>query len=145
MQRRVVPAKRGRCSVNGVRGAHGVDECVDAVARLRPRLVAERVISLLAVAIVQLVAPPVSGLPGQLAGAGDHRLDELFVDLAAVALNVGNVAPYRRIVCRFSLLKASENTKCVLKPSAAHTKPSEMPVVPRCIPPPCRRREPIIG
>ena len=39
-------------------------------------------------------------------------------------------APKARMVCSFSSAKASEETKCAWKPSAAQTIASELPVLP---------------
>src|SRR5438552_12057213 len=70
--------------MDGVCGAHRMDERVDALTRLAPHLFPERQVPGLAVAVLELIAPPVAGSAAEPARGGDQTLDELLRDPLSV-------------------------------------------------------------
>jgi hypothetical protein len=89
----VVASQGMRRTVNGVRRAHSMHKGVDAMARLLPDLLAERVIAGFAVPIVELVAPPMSWLSTDLSRSADHLLNERFGDLSVSLGSSAILAP----------------------------------------------------
>src|SRR5438445_10948891 len=88
--------------MDGVCGAHRMDDRVDALTRLAPHLFPERQVPGLAVAVVALTAPPVAGSAAELARGGDQTLDELLRDPLSVTGNRRDfraVGTHRRALC----------------------------------------------
>src|SRR5437879_8390509 len=71
-----------------------MDERVDALTRLAPHLCPERQVPGLAVAVLELIAPPVAGSAAELPCGGDQTLDELLRDLLSVT---GNRRDFRAV------------------------------------------------
>src|SRR5437879_13158712 len=71
-----------------------MDERVDALTRLAPHLCPERQVPGLAVAVLELIAPPVAGSAAELARGGDQTLDELLRDPPSVT---GNRRDFRSV------------------------------------------------
>src|SRR5207253_3633186 len=75
-------------TVKRMRGAHGVNECVDMPAGVVPDLLAEWHVAGNGIVIIELVAPPVAGTTADLASRPDHLLDQGLGNFLLVALDV---------------------------------------------------------
>ena len=65
-------------------------EGIHVAAGLMPNLLTQRMVTCFSIMVIELVSPPVPRAAADLASGGDHRLDQLFGDLALVALHVGD-------------------------------------------------------
>src|SRR5262245_3491072 len=72
-----------------------MDEGVDPCTTLMPEFFTERHIATLAVAIIELVAPPMTRLAADLARRADHLPDQRFGDSSGVTSYVGDLRPIR--------------------------------------------------
>src|SRR5262245_61251021 len=78
-----------------MRSADCLHERVNAPAALLPRLISQRVVADFAVAVVELIAPPVPGLRAELFCSANHLPDQLLGYSATITLHVRDARAVR--------------------------------------------------